>query len=176
MKGYTINKSIDLLESEVEKIQNIPATVPTAADISYDNTSSHLTADDVQEAIDELNTAISSIDPELDIPYSTTEQKIGTWTDGSDVYQKVIHFEEAVSIALDSAWHSTGITLSDIDTLIDLRCLGGFVWNIVSGFLNSGVLTLTSIVAASGGAAASITDIVLVYTKVSQQSKKKKSK
>ena len=33
----------------------------TAADVSYDNTSSGLTADDVQDAIDELNTAIGNI-------------------------------------------------------------------------------------------------------------------
>lgn len=33
---------------------------PTAAQVSYDNTTSHLTADDVQEAIDELAAAIPS--------------------------------------------------------------------------------------------------------------------
>lgn len=39
-------------------IYGIPAE---AGDISYDNTSSGMTADDVQEAIDELNTGISGI-------------------------------------------------------------------------------------------------------------------
>lgn len=53
MKGYTINKSIDLLENEVDALKE-SQTGGTAADISYDNTSSGLTADDVQEAIDEL--------------------------------------------------------------------------------------------------------------------------
>lgn len=37
-------------------------TVPTAAQVSYDNTSSGLTADDVQEAIDELATGLGSVE------------------------------------------------------------------------------------------------------------------
>ena len=41
----------------MSEIQN--QTAPTAAQVSYDNTSSGLTADDVQEAIDEINGKIS---------------------------------------------------------------------------------------------------------------------
>lgn len=86
MKGYTIQHSIDLLEDQVEDLQNTPTGGSTAADIEYDNSSSHLTADDVQEAIDELATAIGDID--TGIHYSSTEQVVGTWTDGSDLYAK----------------------------------------------------------------------------------------
>lgn len=57
MKGYTINESIDLLEKAVA-IGGGGGGASTAADISYDNTSSGLTADDVQEAIDELKSDI----------------------------------------------------------------------------------------------------------------------
>ena len=53
MRGYTIQNSIDLLEKNGGG--GSPTSV-TASGVSYDNTSSGLTADDVQEAIDEVNT------------------------------------------------------------------------------------------------------------------------
>ena len=85
MKGYTIQHSIDLLEKAVENGGG-SGGASTAADVSYDNTTSHLTADDVQEAIDELNTKIGAID--TGIHYSGEEQLVGTWTDGSNLYAK----------------------------------------------------------------------------------------
>lgn len=57
----------------------------SASAVTYDNTSSGLTADDVQEAIDELASGGHT--------YSTTAQKIGKWTDNKDVYEIVIHLE-----------------------------------------------------------------------------------
>lgn len=57
MKGFTIQNSIDLLEKNSGGGGG-PVSV-TAADVSYDNTSSLLTADDVQEAIDEVNSKAS---------------------------------------------------------------------------------------------------------------------
>ena len=53
MKGFTIQKSIDLLEEAVAKGSGSGGET-TAANVSYDNTTSGLTADDVQAAIDEL--------------------------------------------------------------------------------------------------------------------------
>ena len=174
MKGYTIQNSIDLLEKAVGDGGSGGAS--TAADVSYDNTSSHLTADDVQAAIDELNTAISQIDTGDE--YSETETKIGTWIDGSDLYRKVIHFNEALSVALNATWVSTGVTMSDVVMLTRLDCLDStstFVWNILSGFINSGVLTLTSVVNIGTGTAG-VSDIVIEYTKAATQSTRKKKK
>ena len=45
----------------MSEIQSGAAT-PSAADVSYDNTTSGLTADDVQEAVDELASAVDDID------------------------------------------------------------------------------------------------------------------
>lgn len=64
-------------------IYGIPAE---AGDISYDNTSSGMTADDVQEAIDELNTGIGGI-TELIPSGATTSNKLATMSDiPEDVY------------------------------------------------------------------------------------------
>lgn len=82
MKGYTIQHSIELLEKNAG---NGGGGASTAADVSYDNTSSGLTADDVQEAIDELASDLAA-----GHEFSTTEKVIGKWIDGSDLYEKVI--------------------------------------------------------------------------------------
>lgn len=117
MKGYTIQHSIDLLENSVEDLESRPTDAPTAAQVSYDNTDSHLTADDVQEAIDELTTMISSINP-LD-EYSTTEKVVGKWIDDRDVYEKVVNFGALPNATTKSVAH--GIT--DLDYCISVSAV-----------------------------------------------------
>lgn len=56
MKGYTIKESIDLLEKRVD---NAGGGGTTAANVSYDNTTSSLTATNVQAAIDEVAAGIT---------------------------------------------------------------------------------------------------------------------
>lgn len=56
----------------------------SAEDVSYDNTDSGLTAENVQAAIDEIVSDMPS-----PINYSTDEQDTGlTWIDGKKIYQK----------------------------------------------------------------------------------------
>ena len=77
MKGYTIQHSIDLLEKAVENGGG-SGGASTAADVSYNNTSSHLTADDVQEAIDEVVNMIPSIPTIPDyFPQDNLEHSLG---------------------------------------------------------------------------------------------------
>ena len=89
MKGYTIQHSIELLEEEVKNGGGSGGPT-TAANVSYDNTTSQLTADDVQEAIDEVVGMIGAIPVYTGVEYSETEAKIGKWIDGADLYQKTI--------------------------------------------------------------------------------------
>lgn len=57
----------------------------TASDISYDNTVSGLTADDLQEAVDEVNGKVDDM-----TTYSTTEKVVGKWVDNKPIYRKYI--------------------------------------------------------------------------------------
>lgn len=59
----------------------------TASDISFDNTGTGMTADDVQEAITELKSNLTELET-----YSETEQMIGYWINGKPLYRKVINF------------------------------------------------------------------------------------
>ncbi len=110
MKGYTIQNSIELLE----KGENGSGGSTTATNVSYDNTSSGLTADDVQEAIDELDAGIKSIDTRT--IYSKTETVIGKWIDDRDVYRKCVVLDSAVSVS-NSTFTSTGMTINDADII-----------------------------------------------------------
>lgn len=138
MKGYTIQHSIDLLEKAVEN----DGGASTAADVSYDNSSSHLTADDVQEAIDELNTAIGQIDTGLNL--SATEHEIGKWLDGRPIYERTITGEITPSGA------SYSVDVLDLATLgaeILVTCFGSIKNTgdgysmLTNGYVNSGNAT-----------------------------------
>ena len=89
MKGYTIQHSIDLLEKSVENLEARPSGGGSAADVSYDNTSSGLTADDVQDAIDELNSDISTVNSKLvgwGTPVVATAEELAAFDTATDTY------------------------------------------------------------------------------------------
>ena len=115
MKGYTIQHSIELLEKNAG---NGGSGASTAADVSYNNTSSGLTADDVQEAIDEIVNDIPTI-ADYGRNYSATEKVVGSWVDGRDVFEKVIVTEAAYSVSNSNLTTITEVSTSNIDLLID---------------------------------------------------------
>ena len=55
------------------------------------------------------------------ITYSTDERVVGTWIDGSEIYEKVITFESALSVSY-STYTDTTIDTTTIDKI--LRCDG----------------------------------------------------
>lgn len=59
MRGYTIQESINRLEKKVADGSGGSGGASSAADVSYDNTSSGLTATNVQAAIDEVAAGIA---------------------------------------------------------------------------------------------------------------------
>ena len=90
----------------------------SASAVSYDNTLSDLTADDVQEAIDELASRVDA--------YSTTESVVGKWTDNSDVYQRVFTLEEGVNLANGSNDLPDAVQtgLADATLILEARAVG----------------------------------------------------
>lgn len=68
----------------------------------------------IVELLKELKTNIENIQPggETDISYSTDEKKIGTWIDGSDLYQKTFFFD-------DLGWHQGTWINHFLDTFDD---------------------------------------------------------
>lgn len=94
MKGFTIQNSIDLLEKAVEKGGGSGGST-TAASVTYDNTTSHLTAETVQAAIDEIDGSLDTVsgkvsDLETPVLYSSTEKQIGKLSDDTPVYEKTV--------------------------------------------------------------------------------------
>lgn len=115
MKGYTIQHSIELLE---KKVGSESGGARTAADVTYDNTSSGLTADDVQEAIDELDGSVDTINTTLlslagQHNISSTETQIGT-LGGDPLYAKT--FE--ASLTTDNIIVNAQIYSGDVRDII----------------------------------------------------------
>jgi hypothetical protein len=57
--------------------------------------------------------------------YSTTEQVVGTWIDGSIVYEKCIILNNGIDIQVSNTnWTDTGVTFADVDKFIDAFGIG----------------------------------------------------
>ena len=105
------------------------AVVPTAGDyvagdIDYDNTLSGLTATDVQNALDEI---VASIPSGGSVDYSLTEREIGTWVDGTALYEKTIYIQNLPNNTTLNINHN----IANIDKIVYLNgmCqLTGNVW------------------------------------------------
>lgn len=61
----------------------IDGILPPAQNVSYDNTTSGLTAENVQDAVDEIS---------LRNAFSFDEVRIGTWLDGKPLYRRMVDF------------------------------------------------------------------------------------
>ena len=198
MKGYTIQNSIELLEKAVENGSG-SGGASTAADVSYDNTSSHLTADDVQEAIDEINAKIptSADDISYDntssgltaddvqeaidelagikpINIGSTETQIGTYN-GDPLYVK--SFSESVTISTPISTNLYGGDVVDLFPVDANHCLdvlgimGGHIISNQSAYADGHWTTsLYSIYALTSVSLSGF----LLYTKAAPVSKKKK--
>ena len=62
--------------------------------------------------------------------YSTDEQIVGTWIDGDTLYERSYTFPSGLSVSGGGAWVSTGIDISDVDLIIDVKTFstGGHNW------------------------------------------------
>ena len=116
MRGYTIQNSIDLLE----KKGGGGGTSGTASDISYDNTISGLTADNVQEAIDELKSDIPTSLGASAITYDNTSSGLTA----DDVQEAIDELKSDIPTSLGASAitytnSSSGLTADDVQEAID---------------------------------------------------------
>lgn len=100
MKGYTIQHSIELLEEEVKNGGGSGGST-TAANVSYDNTDSGLTAETVQAAIDEidgtLDTATGNISTLSGKVTALEGKAAGVCFDSSNVIQATAEIQTSAS-------------------------------------------------------------------------------
>lgn len=95
------------------------------------------------------------------INYSTTEQVIGTWIDGKNIYERT--YTGSFTVPSGGTWYNTGIALSDVENLIDTQCRQSIAkWNFISGLNNSGTLVLVNPTSGS----LSVENITIQYTKI----------
>ena len=110
----------------------------SAEDVSYDNSDSGLSAENVQAAIDEI---VSEMPTPTSQDYSTTERIVGKWIDGTtDVYERTFYatnlqISDNQYFVIDSTF-----TNSSIDLLVE--CSGGAKTSNGSGFVSISGLSI----------------------------------
>ena len=127
MKGYTIQHSIDLLEKAVESGGTGGSS--TAANVSYNNTSSGLVATNVQTALDEISGNVTTLSGNVTtlsgnvttlsghFDYSTSETVVGKWINNEPLYRKVISLGTLPNNRTSSVPH--GIT--NLSQIVSIR-------------------------------------------------------
>lgn len=102
-----------------------------------------------------------------EVTYSTTEHKVGTWIDGSDVYEKTWDFGSGITISANNTWTNTPIVTADYDMDLLLNVTGlygnGTVWGILSARCDTTYVQLQH----PRGDALVIQYLTLRYTKAS---------
>lgn len=76
------------------------------------------------------------------VNYSTTEQQIGTWTDGKPLYQKTVAFTLPNDTGFQDYSFLPSIPFSNIDTLVDISgwCMRYDGWRVPHLFFQNSVL------------------------------------
>ena len=139
----TIIGAINELKAEIDALA--PGGEVSAAEVSYDNTSSQLVADDVQDAIDELNTKIEAIQPGSGFDFNLVSNVTATVT-------------AAGSVVIDD---SSVNVLTNADASIG-KIYGGIAFHIPTATL--GTLDVATISASNLPAIDTAYDIIVGYT------------
>ena len=69
--------------------------------------------------------------------YSTDEQVVGTWIDGSTIYEKTYELSSELQIS-NTAWTSTSITMTGIDKILGVEIYGA------SNYQGSGLANISN--------------------------------
>ena len=96
--------------------------------------------------------------------YSTTEQEVGTWIDGSTIYEKTIILQSGVNLTRGSWTSVSAVTLSgNEDTFISTKALlpSHKAWMSFAGKNDSGTFKIFSETAFT------IQGVIIQYTKTS---------
>lgn len=121
-------QSIEKRVFELEK--NGGSGGSSAEKVSYDNSISGLTADNVQNAIDEVHEEVENIRHH----YSTEEKIVGEWVDGSIIYEKVI-----ILTPTQSSYDYLVDDTVNYKKLIDSRIISDRFNGVVQGMISSSV-------------------------------------
>ena len=131
MKGYTIQHSIDLLEKAVEENGGGSGGASTAADVTYDNTTSGLTAENVQAAIDEIDQDLGGVSTSLNTLSGTVEDAISYGDEvkigklgNKDLYRTTVTINAFPTTPFTATNYAHNI--ANIENIVDIRGIMNF--------------------------------------------------
>lgn len=98
--------------------------------------------------------------------YSTDEREVGTWIDGSTIYEKVFYNANKWTLAPNDVTTITGVDISYVAQIIDMDCSDGYTyWGfLASARADNGNMRLINLRPSS----TTVSQIILKYTKASE--------
>lgn len=102
------------------------------------------------------------------VEYSTEEKEVGTWIDGSKIYERTWNFSSPLLITSGS-WSNTSIAVADTDIYIIVDCeaisSSGARWTYVSATTDLATTTYVRLLNARSSADVNVKYLTLRYTK-----------
>ena len=95
--------------------------------------------------------------------YSTTEQVVGTWTDGKSIYEKTYN-NQSIAVSTSNIWTPTSISILNINKIINITAIDNAGQKYAtSGGLGTGGAIFIAL--PTMGSARSIETVIIQYTK-----------
>lgn len=111
--AYLINTEVfGILNGTRFTLYTNAASVIESSKVSYDNTGSGLTATNVQDAIDEIDSALDSV-----INRSTSEHAVGKWLNGETLYEMIVDFGTLPNATSKAVPHN----ISDLGKIVKIE-------------------------------------------------------
>ena len=107
---------------------------------------------------------IASIQGGEDMNYSTTEHEVGTWIDGSTIYEKTFELESQLTVS-SSTWTSSGVSCAGIDKIMGVELFG------ISNYQGGGLANIQNnviMLQTTRNSDAYVKEFSLRYTKASE--------
>lgn len=153
--GWAFSNNPNVVINDTYNITNLYAT---DSDIS---SSSKFVKDIVATLLDGY-----TLPQEAVVRYSTVERAIGTWIDGSTVYEKTFDLGSDLTVS-QSNWTSTGVSVGDIGKVLSIWAMtsAGTCWGDLSVALN--INSYINLLCARNGNTEAIRYFTLQYIKSS---------
>ncbi len=103
--------------------------------------------------------------------YSTSEQIVGKWTDGKDIYERVFDWSSDPINIPAGGWSNTPILTADIDSIISIRGISPTktMWNNLASAVDSG--TYVTILNPRADTQITVEKAIIQYTKPSSNTR-----
>ena len=176
--AYNFKNALVNLNEEIRKSggggSDIPAIKLDVSQLKIDVSQLQVSMTAVKSSVSNVSAQVAAIQATLEsLNPSTIERKIGTWIDGSDLFEKTIDLGSDVALT-ENVWAETNVNIGETfgGFIFIVGCEGTSADGIYKGQLQVRGDTGNLLQIVSSGVSSTVRYLTLKYKKVTTQNKK----